>query len=174
MSNLQGMLKHTAAAVISVAVCYLIQLTAGPWIRLGYAVPNLLIAAVSSYGLICGYVPGMLVGFACGFLLDCADPSLFGIQTFVFLLIGYLNGAFRRFYYGEGLRLPLALICVSDFIYNGVMYLGRLLMHMDTDFVFYLFRLILPEVIYTALAGVLVYQGVFSLLRWANRSPRRS
>ncbi len=174
MSSFPNLLKNIAAAALSIACAYLLQMTVGPWIRLGYAVPNLMIAAVATYGLILGNVPGMLVGFAGGFLLDCADPSLFGIQTLLYMLLGYASGAFRRFFYGEGIRLPLALICSSDFLYNTVLYLGRLLLHMDTSYVFYLFHLILPEVIYTAIAGIIFYRGVYALIRWANQSPRRS
>jgi rod shape-determining protein MreD len=43
---------------------------------------------------------GMIAGFVCGIILDLSTGLLFGVHTLALLLIGFLNGFFRRIFAG--------------------------------------------------------------------------
>ena len=84
--------------------------------------PNLLIIITSSFGFMRGKKEGLAVGFLSGFLTDVFWGNTLGFYTLLFSVIGYLNGSFRRLFYDDDIKLPIALIAVSELIYGLVTY----------------------------------------------------
>lgn len=69
-----------------------------------------------------GKKEGLAVGFLSGFLTDVFWGNTLGFYTLLFSVIGYLNGSFRRLFYDDDIKLPIALIAVSELIYGLVTY----------------------------------------------------
>ena len=66
---------------------------------------------------------GMFVGFLSGLLVDIFFNELIGFYALIFMVIGYVNGFFKRIFYAEDIKLPLILIAASDFIYAHIVYI---------------------------------------------------
>jgi len=121
-----------------------------------------------------GRKEGAIVGFCCGLLTDLFFGSYFGAFAFIYMLIGYLNGFFRKLFYGDDIKLPLLLVGVSDVLYGFAVYLVMFLSRSKTNIGFYIGSVILPEMVYTIVISFLLYFVVFKLNQWLEKSEKRS
>ena len=92
----------------------------------------------------------------------------------MFLLIGYLNGLFAKYFFGDDIRLPIILIAISDLLYSLVVYIVLFLVKGKFDFLFYLKSIILPEVVYTLLVSIFLYFILFKLNSFIDKKEKRS
>ena len=108
---------------------------------------------------------GMLVGFFSGLLTDIQFGNILGFYALIYLLAGYVNGLFEQLYYDEDIKLPLALVGATEFIYGLVVYLLMFMLRSEFDFLHYLRHIIIPELIYT----IVVTLGLYPLILFINR-----
>jgi rod shape-determining protein MreD len=80
-----------------------------------------------------------------------------------FLTIGFLVGFCQKIYFRESLILPAVLITVSDLLYGIYYYITEFLVRAKLNFGFYFLHIILPEAIYTAIVGILVFRLLVAL-----------
>lgn len=157
-----------------VLFCFVLQSTILHSFALGSITPNLLIVITSSIGFMRGKKEGMLTGFTAGLLVDLFFGNTLGFQAFIYMIIGYGNGHFQRLFFDEDIKLPLVLIGCSEFIYGIIMFTTGFLLRAKFDFNYYLLNIILPELVYTLLATLALYQIVRKLNHWLENSERRS
>ena len=134
------------------------------------ASPNLLLILTVSFGLMRGRKEGMLVGFFCGFLYDLFFGFAVGPYMIIYMLIGYCNGFFHRFYLVEDILLPIIIITVDDFIFNFITFIIFFVMRNRLNFSTYMKDIILPEMIYTAILTLIV----FKLFVYINKRLKRA
>ena len=77
--------------------------------------------------------------------------------------MGYLVGMCNEIYYRDELSVPIILIAISDFMFNFAYYVFNFLLRGRLDVLYYIRRTILPEVVYTVLVSVVLYQLLHSL-----------
>lgn len=142
---------------ITILACFVIETTVLPSIAVQDIMPNLMIIVTASYGFMFGDRSGILVGFFCGFLCDLFFGPLIGIQAGVYALIGFLSGKFQKILYVEDLTFPLVLIAGCDLIYGLLMFVFLFLIQNRLFFREFFFTCIVPEIVYTVLAAVIVY-----------------
>ena len=152
----------TGAVII---VCFLLQCTIFNKLALGSIKPNLLIILTSSFGFMRGHKDGMVVGFFSGLLIDIEFGNLIGFYALIYTLIGFINGFFSQIYYDDDVELPLYMIAGSEFVYGLTVYVFMFLMRSEFDFVHYLGRIIIPELIYT----MVITLGLYPLTLYINR-----
>lgn len=157
-----------------VLFCFIIQCTILNSFALGSITPNLLIVITSSIGFMRGKKEGMLTGFMAGLLIDLFFGSYLGFQAFIYMIIGYGNGYFQRLFFDEDIKLPLILIGCSEFVYGITIFVTGFLLRAKFNFGYYLLNVILPELVYTLLATLLIYKGVRRINHWLEDSERRS
>jgi rod shape-determining protein MreD len=117
---------------------------------------------------------GILIGFICGFLIDIFYGDILGFYAMIYMYIGFLNGKFNRIFYPEDIKLPIALIIISDLSYGMLCYILMFLLNGKFHFWFYLKSIILPEVVYTIVVTCLLYPIVlFINNRLEQREHRR-
>ena len=68
-------------------------------------------------------------------------------------------------FYPEDIKLPLALIFVSDMAYGFLSYIILFLMRGRFHFTYYLIHIILPEMVYTIVVTLIFYP----FLLWINK-----
>ena len=109
----------------------------------------------------------MAVGVICGLLTDVFWGNTIGFYILLYTVIGYLNGTFERLFYDEDIKLPLVLIsgiiCFCGYILKG-----------DFSFGTYLIHIILPELVYTILATLIVYQIILHINKKLEAEEQRS
>ena len=89
-------------------------------------------------------------------------------------MIGYLNGTFERLFYDEDIKLPLVLISGSELIYGGIICFCGYILKGDFSFGTYLNHIILPELVYTILATLIVYQIILHINKKLEAEEQRS
>lgn len=145
--------------------CFVLQTTFFKGIAFGGIVPNLLIILTASFGFMRGERTGLIFGFFCGLLSDIFFGSVIGLNAMIYMYIGYTNGKFNRIFFPEDIKLPMALILVSDLAYGFVYYVTLFLMRGRFHFTYYFIHIILPETVYTILVTLILYPVVL----WINK-----
>lgn len=143
---------------ILIILSFLLQTTIIGFNNLESFSPNLLLILTMSFGLMRGRKEGMLVGFFCGFLVDCFFTTVLGPYMFLFMIIGYTNGFFHKNYLVEDVLLPVIIICLDTLAFNTIVYIVFFMMRNRLNFSIYLFKIILPEMFFTALITLALYK----------------
>ena len=159
--------KVTAFLVVIIA--YLLQTTVFQHLQLANVVPNLLLVVVVSYACLRGRTSGLLIGFLCGLILDMHGGTVVGLYAFILMSIGFVVGFCQKFYFTDSLLLPAILIVSSDFVYSIYYYVTEFLMRGRLHLGFYFLHVILPEMIYTGLIGIVLYRLIVSLEHFLTR-----
>ncbi len=157
------MIKKKLASLLVVILAFLLQTTVFQKLALADVVPNFLLVVAVSYAYLRGRTSGILIGFFCGLLLDMGYGSVIGLYALIIMSIGFVVGFCQKIYFRQGLILPAILIVVSDLVYGIYYYITEFLVRARLNFGFYFLHRILPEVLYTALAGIVVYRLIAAL-----------
>ena len=92
-------MKRRVITVFIIVVCFLLECTVFQKIAFASITPNLLIIITSAFGFMRGKKEGMFVGFLSGLLVDIFFNELIGFYALIFMVIGYVNGFFKRIFY---------------------------------------------------------------------------
>ena len=157
-------IKRFLITAVIIIAAYLLQCTVFSSLELAGIKPNLLIIVTASFGFMRGSREGVLVGFVSGLLADIQFGDMIGFYALIYLLVGYINGMFQRLYFDEDIKLPLFLIAISEFLYGIIVYLLTYLLRSDFNFLLYLNKIILPELIYT----IVITLGLYPLILFIN------
>lgn len=150
-------MRRKLIVALLILVCFILQCTVFASLSFAGIIPNLLIVLTSSFGFMRGEKEGLIIGFFCGLLSDIFFGDVLGFQALVIMYIGYINGKFCRIFYPEDIKLPIALIVVSDLTYGVICYVLMFLLRGRLQFTFYFTHVILPEAIYTIVVTCLFY-----------------
>ena len=157
-------IKRFFITAVIIIAAYLLQCTVFSSLELAGIKPNLLIIITASFGFMRGSREGMLVGFVSGLLADIQFGDMIGFYALIYLLVGFINGLFQRLYFDEDIKLPLFLISISEFLYGIIVYFLTYLLRSDFNFLLFLNKIILPELIYT----IVITLGLYPLILFIN------
>lgn len=150
-------MKKIIVGILSVLLVFVLQSTVFTTINIGGIIPNLLVVLTACWGVMDGERSGLIVGFACGLLVDIFFAPFIGLYAIIYMYIGFLNGKFCNFFYPEDVKLPLILILVSDLIYGFSSYVFFYLLRGRFDFGFYFSHIIFPEIVATLICTLVQY-----------------
>ena len=167
-------MKRKIITACIIVICFLLECTVFQKLSFASITPNLLIVVTSSFGFMRGKREGMIVGFVCGLLYDVMFNDLIGFYALIYTLIGFGNGLFRKIFYDDDIKLPLTLIVSSDFIYGNLVCIFMFIMRSKFHYFYYLKTVILPEVIYTALVTLVLYQIILFINKKLEAEEKRS
>lgn len=143
-------------------ICFVLQTTVFKKIQLANVGPNFLVIITAASSFMYGRKLGMFSGVSGGLLMDTMYGGVIGLDMLLYAIIGYLNGMANKLYFKEGLFVPLLSIALSDFLYGLMYYACQFLLRGRLDLPYYLIHIIIPEMIYTTVAGIFVYM----FMRW--------
>ena len=136
--------------------------------------PNLLLILTVSFGLIRGRKGGLRTGFFSGLALDVMFPGQLGFQALIYMWIGFASGFGYRIFYDDDIKTPVMMVCIADLAYGLYQYLFTFLLRGRVHFLFYLRRIILPEMLYTLLMTLLLYRLIYRFNKLLSRTDKRS
>lgn len=166
------MLKRIVT-ILLILVCFVLQCSVFGNFAFAGITPNLMIILTSSYGFMQGEREGILMGFFSGLLLDVFFGDFLGFYALIYMYVGYLNGKFSRIFYPEDIKLPIALIVVSDLSYGMICYILMFLLRGRFAFPYYFTRVILPEALYTIVITIFLYPIILMInTKMENREKR--
>lgn len=128
--------------------------------------PNTAIIIVASIAFMRGEIDGGITGLIAGFLQDSFFGMFLGLNMFIYMIIGYLCGKFLSGFYKESIIIPTLIALVADFCYGFLFYTISILMRGYTNFLYFLSTIILPEMVYTAVVSIILYQLLFRINMW--------
>jgi len=158
-------IRRKIVMVLIILACFLLQATVFKVLSIGSISPNLMIIVTSSFGFMGGKKEGLWVGFFCGLLEDIFYGMLLGMHAMMYMYIGYANGYFNSIFYEEDIKLPMFLISASELVYGLGTYVILFLMRSRFAFLYYLERIILPELFYTIVVTLFFYRLIYSVNR---------
>ena len=165
--------------VISIIIVYVLHATLATNIALADIVPNFTMVFVCINGLLRGKKEGMIIGFFSGLLIDLFNGynDIVGINALCYVIIGYVSGIFQNIFFHDDIIIPMMIVAICEFSYNFIMYIFTFLMRNDLNLGFYLFRIIIPEMIYTVIICFLVYRTMrfidLKLEAFENRGEKK-
>jgi rod shape-determining protein MreD len=92
-------------AILGFVVC-IVQLAAVSQLTIFGAHADLVPLAVAMVGLLLGSLPAAVLGFACGFFVDCALIQTMGLSSLVYLTVGYGAGRLRELRDPQAAAIP--------------------------------------------------------------------
>jgi len=143
------------AAVLVVAV--LLQTAVAPHLRLLGANPDFALIAVICVALVWGSETGAVFGFLTGIFTAIALMEPFGLSAFVLVIIGYFAGR-----YAETADLPAGLapiltVFVATLAADIMLAMAQFLLGRQVPLDFFLWRVLLPSLVFNTLLAAPVY-----------------
>ena len=167
-------MKRKIVVSLLIFVCFLLQSTIFHSLSFGGIVPNLMIILTASFGFMRGEKSGLLIGFFSGLFIDIFFGEVLGFYALVYMYIGYTNGKFNRIFYPEDVKLPMALIIVSDLFYGLICYVLLFLMRTRFNNAYYFLHIILPEIDYKTFITIILYPIILWINNRLEDSEQRS
>ncbi len=159
---------------IFIFVCFILQCSVFTNLSFAGIIPNLMIILTSSFGFMRGEKEGLIIGFFSGFLSDIFFGEFLGFYALVLMYIGYINGKFSRIFYPEDIKLPIALIVISDLSYGILCYILLFLLRGRFNFPYYFTGVILPEALYTIVVTIFLYPVILKVNEKLEAREKRS
>ena len=144
---------------------FILQSVVVPHLAVAGIAPNLIIVSVVSVGILCGDYAGILSGFAAGLLCDVFFGQYLGFYALIYMLTGYIAGLTGIAMFLEDITYPVLMCGAMDFLYGVYCFVFQFLFRNRLIGAFFLRRFLLPEMLYTVLCAVLMYQ----MLRFMHR-----
>lgn len=151
-------MKRKIYEITLIILFYLLQVSLSRVIAIADIVPNFLIILPVLSGFFHGRNEGIFVGFFSGVMYDLFFAELFGFSALVFIYIGYFSGSFYQKYEKREMLIPIALVMVSDFVYEFLSFIGRFLLQNRLNAGYFLSRFIFPEIVYTIIVVMIIYK----------------
>ena len=151
-------MKRIIGSFIMMLILYLLQTTIFGKIAIAGIKPNVMIVLVVLIGYRYGKIPGMMMGFFTGLLLDFTEADYIGYYAMFYMAIGYLVGFGNKIYNNDSTIIPLGLIGASDLTLNFFIFVTGFLLRNRLDLPYYLIRIMLPEAIYTVVVAAILYR----------------
>lgn len=157
-----------------ILVCFVLQSSVFTWLSFAGIIPNLMIILTSAFGFMRGEKEGLLIGFFCGLLSDIFFGEFLGFYALVLMYIGFINGKFSRIFYPEDIKLPIALIVISDISYGLLCYILLFLLRGRLNLPYYFTGIILPEALYTIVITMFLYPLILKVNEKLEAKEKRS
>ena len=143
---------------LTILLTFLVQCTLLPMISIGSIKPNLILILCISIGLTRGRRSGLWTGLWSGLLVDFFYGSVFGFYALIYMYVGYLSGYACKIYYDNDVKVPMVMAAIFDVLYNLAVYGLQFLLRGRLAIGTYLYRIIIPEMIYTVFLTFFVYR----------------
>ena len=85
---------------------------------------------------------------------------------------GFFSGYAFRIYYDDDIKVPMLLTAIMDLLYNLAVYILQFLLRGRIGLFTYLYRIIIPEIVYTVFLTVIVYK-IFYFINRRFMTPAR-
>jgi rod shape-determining protein MreD len=155
-------------------VAVIIQEAAVSQITIFGTAAELTVLVVMSVGLLAGSIPGAIMGFGTGLLVDTVLFQTLGVTSLLYITVGYWSGRLRELRDpGHGL-VPMGMGAAATAFAGLGMALIQFLLGVDAP----VSLLLLQQILITVLVNALLSLPVYAIVRWLLRSvipedPRR-
>lgn len=147
-------------------VNFILQTTVFPLFAIRGIFPNTALILTTSYALLRGSREGAIYGGFTGFLMDVFFSRMIGLYTLLYLAIGLIFGRSQRSFYRENYLLPMIFCTISTILFQVVLYITGFLFRGEGNILYFLIRILAPELVYTVIVTIPVYRMLFGVNEW--------
>ncbi len=145
---------------------FILQTTLFQYLAIQGIFPNTALVIVVSYALLRGSKEGCIAGICTGLLFDIFFATAKGFYVLLFLGISYFTGKGQKNFYRENYLLPIIFCTMAAGIFEFSHFFAELLLRKDGNLLFFLFKIFLPTIVYTAVVTVPIYRILFGINEW--------
>ena len=145
---------------------FILQTTLFPLLAIRGIFPNTALILVTSYALLRGSKEGAIIGGCCGVLMDIFFSKMIGFYTLLYLAMGLLFGRSQKTFYRENYILPVIFCTIANVLYQAVLYITGFMFRGEGNILYFLFSVLVPELVYTAVVTILFYRILFGINEW--------
>jgi len=156
-----------------VFVLFVLQTTVFRALSFNGIVPNLIVILTSASGFMQGRKTGLFIGLLSGILMDIFFGEVLGLYTLIYMYIGFFNGCFKSIFFPEDIKLPMIMIALSDIGANGIVYCLLFLLRGKFNVTFYMFNIVVPEIVYTMAMTVVIYPLILLIYNKSENYDRK-
>lgn len=132
------------------------------------------VLVVMSVGLLAGSVPGAIMGFATGLLVDTVLFQTLGVTSLLYIAVGYWSGRLREVRDPAHGLIPMGMGAAATAFAGLGMALIQFLLGVDAP----VSLLLLQQILITVLVNAIISLPVYAFVRWVLRpvipeDPRR-
>ncbi len=150
---------------IEIILCFLLQTSVFSYFTISGVVPDCILILVVSVAYTKGQNKAIVLGFVSGLLLDFMSSGTLGVCSIIYMVIAFLAGFTNKIYDKHDYIIPGALVLVGEMLYSFLYYCTSFLLLGKLNFGSYTVNTIIPRVIYTLLAAILIYP-LFLFFEW--------
>ncbi|MFZ5965931.1 MAG: rod shape-determining protein MreD [Bacillota bacterium] len=147
---------------------FLLQSTLFQHFRVFDVLPNTALIIVVLFALLWGSKRGATIGFFTGLLQDIFFSKLIGINTLIYMIIGYQVGYFEKKIFKENYLTPVFFVGISTILYHLFHYVISYMYNTRVE-LFAVFKgIVITEVIYNALLSFYLYKKIYQFTNLPN------
>jgi len=156
-----GRVRRVAAELVrpgvAVAAAIILQTTVAPNMRIMGANPDLALIVVACIGLLRGAEVGAAFGFVTGALVSSILLEPLGVNSFVFVLVGYFAGRYAETADLQSGFAPAVTVFMAALLAQTMFALVQFLLERQVPVGFVIGQVIVPAVILDTLLAVPIY-----------------
>jgi len=153
----------TAALLL---INFILQTTLLPLVAIRNIVPHTALIIVISYALLRSSKEGAIVGLFSGLLQDVFFSTIMGYFSIIFCAIGYFFGRNQKHFYRENYILPVFFCILGAIVYETILFLGVAISSREMHTFHFIWRILLPQIVYTAIVTIPIYRILFGINEW--------
>lgn len=152
--------------IIWLCLLTVLQPTLGRGIEIWGIAPNLFLCFVVLAGFLRGKTEGAICGCIFGLIYDILIGRMIGVNSLIYLYIGFGSGMLSEHFFGGGKGLTAAIVTVAATIVSAIVYyFARRIIYGDIGFLVACFRIAFPESIYNLVVCFLLNYPVAGLMK---------
>ncbi len=141
--------------------------------RLFGAVPDLMLCTVLCVSYFCGRYAGGITGIAAGCLIEAVGSFGISVLPIVYLFYGYTAGHYARAVFPKRWTIYLLYLAAGLFLRAATTVIYTCMTYQAVNLIDILLQSVLPEMVGTALAGMILYFPLGNLCRLLERKNKQ-
>lgn len=137
---------------------FLLQSTIFQHLRIANVLPNTALIIIVIISILNGRKKGITAGVLAGLLQDLFFSRAIGVNTLIYVLIGYVIGGLEKKLFKDNYLTPIFLISLSTLFYHVIYFVIMYFLKSDIGFMFMLEKIFLVEFIYNCVIGIFIYR----------------
>jgi len=125
--------------------------------------PDFTIFLITSYAIMRGSAYGAFIGLASGLLQDIFYGNAIGIHGLSYMLTGYLIGQSNDDVFKDSYIPSIVFNFVAVLVYQHIFFIITYFTRTEISYTHALLNIIIPQSIYNAILGPIVYRLIFKL-----------
>lgn len=129
--------------------------------------PDFSVVLIVAYAILRGSSYGAFIGLGAGMLVDSMYGRIFGINSFSYMITGYIIGQVHENVFKDSFVPPLIFNFLAILIYQHIFFLLSYFTNSipgtDITYLQILLKVVIPQAIYNSIVGTILYRYLYKL-----------